>query len=205
MFKRENQYVPLLSHGMEGYVEWSSPSNIALVKYWGKRAGQIPENPSLSFSLNESKTITGIYYKVKKDREISWEFSFDGKSAVEFEPKISKFLQSVIVHLPYLYYLDLKIESRNTFPHSTGIASSASAMSALALGLIEIGNRLTTEQVNETDFLKKASFISRMGSGSASRSVYPGFSIWGRADDLPESSDQYAVPLQLSMDSRTQY
>ena len=45
-----------------GSVRWRSPSNIALVKYWGKRPGQIPENPSLSFTLTRSFTETMIEF-----------------------------------------------------------------------------------------------------------------------------------------------
>ena len=34
----------------------SCPSNIALIKYWGKYEGQIPANPSISFTLSNCKT-----------------------------------------------------------------------------------------------------------------------------------------------------
>ncbi|MCA1747855.1 MAG: hypothetical protein LC655_09175, partial [Bacteroidales bacterium] len=37
----------------EGSVGWESPSNIAIVKYWGKYPGQIPANSSLSVTLAE--------------------------------------------------------------------------------------------------------------------------------------------------------
>ena len=40
-----------------GSFQWSAPSNIALVKYWGKKENQIPANPSISFTLNNCKTI----------------------------------------------------------------------------------------------------------------------------------------------------
>ena len=42
----------------EGSVGFTSPSNIALVKYWGKKPHQIPANPSISFTLNNCKTET---------------------------------------------------------------------------------------------------------------------------------------------------
>ena len=45
-----------LSVPESGTVAWESPSNIALVKYWGKRENQIPANPSVSFTLNNCKT-----------------------------------------------------------------------------------------------------------------------------------------------------
>ena len=41
-----------------GSVAWACPSNIALIKYWGKRAVQLPMNPSISMTLKESLTRT---------------------------------------------------------------------------------------------------------------------------------------------------
>ena len=43
-------------------ITWRSPSNIALIKYWGKTAGQIPSNPSISFSLQAAYTETLIEF-----------------------------------------------------------------------------------------------------------------------------------------------
>ena len=58
----------------KGSFEWSAPSNIALVKYWGKKTNQIPANPSISFTLHSCKTITklGVFKKDTQDT-----FSFD--------------------------------------------------------------------------------------------------------------------------------
>ena len=50
----------------EGKVSWQSPSNIALIKYWGKKSGQIPCNPSISFTLTEAHTQTSIEYWPKE-------------------------------------------------------------------------------------------------------------------------------------------
>ena len=50
-----------------GIVKWNSPSNIALVKYWGKKDNQIPQNPSISFTLSESYTTTSDEFKHKKN------------------------------------------------------------------------------------------------------------------------------------------
>ena len=41
-------------------VSYESPSNIALIKYWGKHGVQIPKNPSISFTLNNCKTTTKL-------------------------------------------------------------------------------------------------------------------------------------------------
>ena len=55
---------------VKGFSSWESPSNIALIKYWGKYGEQLPENPSISFTLSECKTITKIHYRPKKENEI---------------------------------------------------------------------------------------------------------------------------------------
>ena len=52
----------------KGSFQWSSPSNIALVKYWGKKENQIPANPSISFTLNNCKTITKLDFSKKETR-----------------------------------------------------------------------------------------------------------------------------------------
>ena len=45
-----------------GEFKWSAPSNIALVKYWEKKEQQIPQNPSLSFTLSNCKTTTSLCF-----------------------------------------------------------------------------------------------------------------------------------------------
>jgi len=50
----------------KGNFKWSAPSNIALVKYWGKKDNQIPANPSISFTLNNCKTITSLAFEKRK-------------------------------------------------------------------------------------------------------------------------------------------
>ncbi len=176
-----------------------SPSNIALIKYWGKKGNQIPANPSLSFTLSKSYTETEIIYYPKKDKGISIEFLFEGKKNEHFEQKIKVYLEKIVPFFPFLNKLHLKINSKNSFPHSTGIASSASSMSALALCLCEIEKKhYDTLRTNE-DFLQKASFIARLGSGSAARSVFSYAATWGEFVENPVSSDEYASPLLFEL------
>lgn len=196
MFKSENDYNSFLKPGLQGTSAWSSPSNIALVKYWGKKENQIPGNPSLSMSLNESRSITRLDWEVTSE-EFSWKFLFEGKPQPSFEPKLNNFFQEVIPLMPFLTRMSLSINSANTFPHSTGIASSASAMSALALCLMDIEMQLTGFKPDLPDYLRKASYMARLGSGSAARSLFPYFSVWGQTDIVPGSSDLYAFPLSV--------
>ena len=60
-------------------VSWRSPSNIALVKYWGKHGNQLPSNPSISFTLDKcySETSLAISEKDPKDKDIQLKFYFD--------------------------------------------------------------------------------------------------------------------------------
>ena len=191
----------------QGKVGWASPSNIALVKYWGKRGKQIPQNPSISFTLSECRSETFIEYE--KAGEFGFQFFFEGKENPSFGAKIDKFLLDNQAFFPFINQLNLKVESRNTFPHSSGIASSASSMSAFVMGLIEIENILVglstgsralvdsvPEPVEGPINLQKASYFSRLASGSAARSVFPKLALWGQTEAYQGSSDEYAVSLE---------
>ncbi len=179
------------------HVGWKSPSNIALVKYWGKRENQIPENPSLSFTLSGSFTETSVEYRYQKDQGPKVSFVFEGKPELTFKTRIEKYLLNLEQYLPFLRDLELRIESVNSFPHSSGIASSASGMSALALCLVSIEQQLFGTPSGKEEFLRKASFLARLGSGSAARSVYGGFVLWGEHRDFDHSSDESAMQVNI--------
>jgi diphosphomevalonate decarboxylase len=84
------------------------------------------------------------------------------------------------------------IETSNTFPHSSGIASSASGMSALALCLMQVEQQLNPEI--STDFFNaKASFLARLGSGSACRSIEGDLIVWGTHANIEGSSDLVGI------------
>jgi diphosphomevalonate decarboxylase len=177
------------------HVGWKSPSNIALIKYWGKRENQIPQNPSLSFTLQNSFTETAVEYSTKRDNQPKLTFSFEGNSQPGFEARIKKTIATFLPYMPFLAQLDLKIESVNSFPHSSGIASSASAMSALALCMVSIEKQLFGTLTSTEDFMQKASFLSRLGSGSACRSVYGNYSVWGDDPFVKHSMNEAAIPV----------
>jgi diphosphomevalonate decarboxylase len=176
-----------------GNFEWSAPSNIALVKYWGKKENQIPANPSVSFTLNNCKTITKLGFD-KKENSASFSFDllFEGKPKEDFKPKIRKFLERIEVYLPFLKDYHFTIDTQNTFPHSSGIASSASGMAALAMNFMSLEKELNPEMTDEY-FYQKASFLARLGSGSACRSVKGNVVVWGNQKNIKGSTDLFGV------------
>jgi len=179
-----------------GEFTWQSPSNIALVKYWGKLENQIPANPSISFTLDHCRSTTTLKFSLKKEGSnkdnFDFNFFFEGKEKDDFKPKIRKFFERIEVYCPYLKDYSFVIYSENSFPHSSGIASSASGMSALALCLMQLEKQLNPTMDQEY-FNKKASFLARLGSGSASRSIEGGLVVWGKHENIEDSSDLYAV------------
>ena len=174
------------------YSVWECPSNIALVKYWGKKTPQIPLNPSVSFSLKNAKTETSV--EITRSDASKIDFLFDGKLS-SFSERIQKYLDVLVKNEKWLNDFSFRIESSNTFPHSAGIASSASAFGALALCLADLKKQVTGEKVETQNFFKQASEWARLGSGSACRSVYPQFAVWGEFDDLHDSSNRFAIPI----------
>lgn len=159
-------------------------TNIALIKYWGKRDEKLflPTNSSLSITLDRFYTITTVEFSESFTTD---RFILNGEEMGEQETrKISRFLDLIRKWSGKNYFA--QVESINHVPTAAGFASSASGYCALAgaackaLGL-EVSKR-------------ELSMIARQGSGSASRSVYGGFVEWqkGEKDD---GSDSYAVPI----------
>ena len=176
---------------------WKSPSNIALVKYWGKKGQQLPANPSLSLTLTEAYTETSVKA-----------IPADMKSGIKtlnkdpnhpFIPKLQTLLNWVSAEIHELSAFAFEIETRNTFPHSAGIASSASGISAFALCLLDIAYSVLNMPVDNDKFRQLASFAARIGSGSACRSVVPGYSLWGETGLVSGSSDYFAVEINSSV------
>ncbi len=172
-----------------GKVGWQSPSNIALVKYWGKKEVQIPCNPSLSFTLSESKTQTLLEYKPSNKAENNVHFFLEGEEKISFAEKIKIWFDSLEPIFPFIKQLNFTIHSKNSFPHSAGIASSASGMSALALCLCSMEKTHFGFNGSDDEFLKKASYVARLGSGSAARSLFGGVVSWGEIENMPDTSN----------------
>ncbi len=178
-----------------GTIAWEAPSNIALVKYWGKKPGQIPVNPSLSFSLQHCLTRTEVTFTEKRAKSKKPEigYTFNNRPTKAFSTRIENYFHSILTEIPWVTELRLKINSYNTFPDSAGIASSASAFASLALVLAQYEYTLI-EKAPDAAMFQRASHLARLGSGSAARSVYGGWASWGLAAHLPDASDEFAIP-----------
>ena len=171
-------------------VSASCPSNIALIKYWGKYERQIPANPSISYTLNNCKTNT--FMEFVADEKFSVQTFLSGNEEKKFAEKIEKYFRNIEEFLPWILKGKYVIKTENTFPHSSGIASSASGFGAIAKCLMELDQQFSGLQ--DSDFkLRKASFLARLGSGSACRSLYDGLVVWGATKEVEDSSDLYAL------------
>ncbi len=187
-----------------GNFTWTAPSNIALVKYWGKLShqknelgladAQIPANPSLSFTLQNCHTVTSLQFSLRENTKtpFSFELLFEGQPKPEFHPKMEQFFARIAPYCPYLKDYHFVISSHNTFPHSSGIASSASGMAALAVNIMHLEQQLYPEL--SADYVaQKASFLARLGSGSACRSIKGSVVVWGETPSIEGSSNQYGI------------
>ena len=168
----------------------SCPSNIALIKYWGKYETQIPANPSISYTLNLCKTNTELEFVANE--AFSVQTFLAGKEEVKFAEKIEKYFKNIEQYLPWILKGKYIIKTENTFPHSSGIASSASGFGAIAKCLMALDETFVGK-VNDDNSLRKASFLARLGSGSACRSLYDGMVVWGETKEVADSSDLFAV------------
>ena len=185
----ENKFIGNSEYSVSNQtVTASCPSNIALIKYWGKYANQIPANPSISYTLNNCKTNTQLEFFA--DEDFSVQTFLSDVEEVKFAEKIEKYFKTIEVYLPWILKGKYIIRTENTFPHSSGIASSASGFGAIAKALMQLDQFFTN---STTIDLTKASFLARLGSGSACRSLYNGLIVWGETKEVDGSSNEYAV------------
>jgi diphosphomevalonate decarboxylase len=174
-------------------VAWQSPSNIAIVKYWGKKNGQVPVTPSLGMTLDRANTRTRV--QVSGSQPLKGLAAVNGDPDHPFLPKMRQLLQWMAVEIPVLNRLTLDASTVNSFPHSTGIASSASGISAFTLCLLGIAGKILDVAIARDELMHMASYAARMGSGSACRSLFGGFTVWGASSQVTGSSDEFAIPV----------
>ncbi|WP_207063840.1 diphosphomevalonate decarboxylase [Motiliproteus sp. SC1-56] len=163
-----------------------APSNIALCKYWGKRDANLnlPINPSLSVGLGKLGTETRLSpFDDPQDR-----VSLNGEAV---DPS-SAFALKLIAFLDLFRPAGsprLAIDTHNNIPTAAGLASSASGFAALMKAINELYRLNLPVEV--------LSAFARMGSGSASRSLYDGFVEW-RMGVREDGMDSHGVPLEAT-------
>lgn len=172
----------------------SAHSNIALIKYWGKSGQQNPINPSLSFTLKNSQTnLTLDYFHSPGNFNVI--FTFEDQPHFKFHDRIEKIIRHLAHSRSYLLDYTFKINSTNTFPHSAGIASSASSMAALSMALNIMHERITQTKLENID--QKNSTLARTMSGSACRSIYFPWALWGEHLSLGIGNNDHSIPLKF--------
>lgn len=70
-------------------------------------------------------------------------------------------------------------------------------MSALALCLCSLEDILFGTLSDPLEFDRKASYVARLGSGSACRSIFAYAAVWGQTPFVPGASNDYAVPAEM--------
>jgi len=157
-------------------------TNIALIKYWGKKDQQLilPMNNSLSLTLDAFYTETSVSFSKEYTAD---SFYLDGQLQDEKSTeKVRRFLDLVREQSQVFEYAI--VQSQNFVPTAAGLASSASGLAALA------GACNDALQLNLSD--KELSRLARKGSGSACRSIYGGFVEWEKGDS---DQNSYALPV----------
>jgi len=158
-----------------------APSNIALVKYWGKKDEKLklPANGSLSINLSGLYTKTTVEFDTRLREDV----------VILNGTKSKRPLDRIITHINLVRSMAkvpffAKVVSENNFPIASGLASSASNFAALSLAAATAANLKLSQ--------KELSILARIGSGSACRSIPDGFVEWldGNTNDT-----SYAISL----------
>lgn len=155
--------------------------NIALVKYWGKRdeSNHLPVTSSLSVDL------PGLYAQTELSEHSHNSYylndqplPMDGSFAIRLKAYLERFLPQGCYH----------VNTKSNIPISAGLASSAAGFAALARAMNDLmGWQMTTREL---------SILARCGSGSACRSLWPGFVLW-QAGERDDGQDSHGVPLDM--------
>ena len=158
---------------------WSAdaPANIALIKYMGKSADNIPLNVSLSFTLDKFKS------RVELDLLEKYDGHYGGQHPDEWDPSQEindsdrdRFLK----HLSFLkerfrLRAGFRVRSSNDFPSHCGLASSASSFAALTKAAAVAASKIQGQDFTGPELISQ---LSRRGSGSSCRSLFSPFAVW---------------------------
>lgn len=150
-----------------------APSNIAIIKYWGKRNTELnlPLNSSLSISLDNLYARTKVVFseEYSKDEVIINDKKLNEKETLNYAGRVLNIFRRI-----YGKNLFAKVTSETNFPPSSGLASSAAGIAAL----VYAANDALGLNLSQKDLSK----IARIGSGSACRSTEGGFVAWEKGE-----------------------
>lgn len=159
-------------------------SNIALIKYWGKRNSELklPHNGSISLTLDALYTDTEVHFSSDFEKDQLW---LDGNLTSD---KASSRVTQLLDRFRHAFHFSehAQIKSQNSFPTAAGLASSASGFAALVASVNQALNLQLSPQ--------ELSLWARLGSGSASRSIFGGFVEWKRGENA-DGTDSFASPI----------
>lgn len=180
-------------------MQWfaQAPANIALIKYMGKKDNKsnLPDNPSLSYTLNN--LLSSVLLESHTGKKDFWE-PLDTPGAAAFALSSSgqeRFLQHLARIKTYFQFTgSFIVRSTNNFPHSSGLASSASSFAALTKCASLAISEIRAEPLLSID---KQALLSMEGSGSSCRSFYSPWALWEadkvEAIELPYTQLQHQV------------
>ncbi|MDI9818702.1 MULTISPECIES: diphosphomevalonate/mevalonate 3,5-bisphosphate decarboxylase family protein [unclassified Legionella] len=180
-------------------MQWfaQAPSNIALIKYMGKKddINNIPDNASLSYTLHN--LLSSVALEAHNGKKDFWEpLEIPGGGSFELSPASqTRFLKHLVRLKDYFnYHGAFIVRSSNNFPHSSGLASSASSFAALTKCATLALSELTNTPLPSVEIQAQ---LSRLGSGSSCRSFFSPWAFWEddkiKAIELPYKELQHQV------------
>lgn len=167
---------PTLPLVVEGWALARARVNIALIKYWGKAPAPTPDDANLPAVPSLSLTLDGLYSEtaarfapeLETDRVVLDGVELEGAERARALLLLDAARRHHDVVSPF------EIISKNTVPTAAGLASSASGMAAMAVAV----GRLIGFDPRESEASNTLSELARIGSGSASRSIFGGWVAW---------------------------
>lgn len=168
--------------------EASAPINIALIKYWGKRDEELrlPNNSSISLSFKNLRSRVSLRAILDGTRGEHKIFLNGRKVSVfsNFYQRLASFLE--LFDIPNFF----EIHISSDVPIAAGLASSSAGFASIVLAL----NDIYDMKLNR----RQLAILSRIGSGSATRSLHDGFVMWPRGEE-EDGSDSYGVALNYRL------
>ncbi len=157
--------------------------NIALVKYWGKADATLalPATGSVSMGLDVFPTTTTVTVGDTADDALTLNGAVTTDGALV---RVTQFLD--LVRELAGSSERASVVSENTVPTGAGLASSASGFAALATAAAAAYGL----DLSERDLSR----LARRGSGSATRSIPGGVSVWHAGDDAGSFAETVPAP-----------